>query len=86
MTRSHRQLGLALMAFSWGYVWQKWRATLQVEPLFLDPAGNLTRASVPCKSQPGALGEGNDASIEQPSASRGDAVRSDPKIPRNTPH
>jgi hypothetical protein len=70
------------MSFSWGYVWRQWRATLQVEPLFLDPGGNLTHASRP---ESGALVEGNRASIEQSSTSRDAPGRSRPTMPRNPP-
>ena len=78
------------MSFSWRYVWRQWRATLQVEPLFLDPAGNLAHASLPTRSEPGVLVEGNGASIEQSSASsaasREAPGRSGPTMPRSTPH
>ena len=85
MPRSHRELGGASTSFSWGYVWRQWRATLQVEPLFLDPGGNLTHSSPPTRSVSGALVEGHRASIEQSSASRDAPGSSRPTTPRNTP-
>jgi hypothetical protein len=80
MIRSHRRSGPGAMSFSWGYIWQKWRATLQVEPLFLETAGSLNRASLPAGSQPGGPFEGNGAPIEHSSAS-GAAIPDVPKPP-----
>jgi|GEM_PF-4916289 len=58
------------MSFSWGYIWRKWRATLQVEPVFLETAGGLIHdAALPTASQPDALVEDSGATIEQASIS-----------------
>lgn len=90
MASWHPELGSALMSFSWGYVWRQWRATLQVEPLFLDPAGNLTHAGISTSSESRVLVEGDGASIGQSPAtcapSRGAHGRSGPTKPRNPAH
>jgi hypothetical protein len=68
MIRLRCQSGAQTMPFSWGYIWRKWRATLQVEPLFLETNSSLTRAALPAGSQPVVFVEGSGASIEQSSA------------------
>jgi hypothetical protein len=72
------------MSFSWRYAWRKWRATLLVEPLFLNPAGNLSGANLPLWSQPGVLVQDQGGAVEPfpPSADSGPASDSDPPLPR----